>query len=118
MVDVEHHQTVQMTAHQLTPRTFLALAVLRLHRCLIKLVAAELEGCERLLQIVSPCEQLLVERFLLPLLLAGFGLQASQCLEYELLVVRVRSPFLQFSLVLGIDGMQDSPARVDVKGCR
>ena len=54
MVDVEHHEPVHMTAHQLAPCTFLGLTVLGFHRCLVKLIAAELESRQRFLQIIRP----------------------------------------------------------------
>ena len=117
MVDVEHHQTVQVAAFQQTPCALLSLAVLGLHRRLIKLIAAELERRERLFQIVSPSQQFLIKRLFLPFLLASLGLQSLQRLEFKFLEVCMFSPFQQRCLVLRIYCMQDFPARVDIEGC-
>ena len=118
MVDVEHHQTVQMAAFQHSPWALLGLAIFGLNRCLVKLIATELKRCKRLFQIVGPCQQLLVERLVLPLLLASLGLQTAQHPGVKLLIVRVLCPFYQRSFILSIHSTHYLPASVDVKGSR
>ena len=115
VVNVEHRQSVQVASHQLPPWPFLGLAVLRLHRSLVIPIAGEGESRQRFLQVVGPCQQLLLIRFLLPFLLSRLGLQSSQRPESEFLIVGMPKPFRHGLLVLVFNGLQYFPSGVDVK---
>ena len=120
MVDVEHHKSVQVAACQL-PWTYHDLHLTAVPRLLlalhlVKLTTAEGEDRQRPLQVVSPCQQLLRVRLLLPLLLAVLRLQVAQRTQVELTEVRMFQPLLHHCLVLLLHSLQNSPAGVDEPG--
>ena len=122
MVDIKHHQSVQVAVPQL-PRTFLDLifrAVLPflLPRDLIEEIAAERVSRQLLLQLLCPCQQLLF------VALPGKGFlgllrgQFARFPEQELLEVRILKPCVYgrcpLAVEVSLDGCLHGPAGIDV----
>lgn len=107
VIDIQHYESVQMTAHQLS-RTSAPFGV--------KLITAEDERCQLMLQILGKSQKLLTVAFLGKLLPSLVRREFLRVINKKSLIVIVREPDGQGSTALiafrPVYGIHDSPAGV------
>ena len=111
VVDVEHHQSVQMTVSQSAMTEHTALA----RRRRIKLTAGEDESHLIILQFLGKCQQLLGIRLFGPCLFGSLLLRFL-LFQQELLIVLILQPLADDLRIMSFHSLQDLPSAINLPG--